>query len=71
MSSVKPLSGDTHVKHGFSLFGQGHIVYLDCKVEDICEKYGSVHWVNRTVPDMEQGGCVIKTQVAARKDSEN
>lgn len=58
----------THIKHGFGLFGQGHVVYPDGKAEGICEEDGSVHGVHRTVPDVEQCSCVVKAQIAARRD---
>lgn len=33
------------------------------KVESISEVDGPVHWIYRTVSDVEQGGCVVKAQV--------
>lgn len=33
------------------------------KVEGISEVDGPVHWIYRTVSDVEQGGCVVKAQV--------
>lgn len=62
------LTHDAHIKHGFGLFRQGHIVYTDGKAEGICEIDGSVHWVDGAVPDVEQCSCVVKAQVAARGD---
>lgn len=59
-----------NLKHSFGLFGKGHIVYPDCKAEGICEEDGSVHWVDRTVPDVEQCCCVVKAQVTARRDDQ-
>lgn len=46
-------------------------MYPDSKAERICEENGSVHGVNRTVPDVEQCSCVVKAQVAARGDNRN
>ena len=43
-------------------------MYPNCKVKGICEENGSVHRVYRTVPDVEQCRCVVKAQVAARRD---
>lgn len=57
-----------NLKHGFGLFGQGDVVYPDSKAEGICEEDGSVHRVYRAVPDVEQRSCVVKAQVAARRD---
>lgn len=59
-----------NLKHSFGLFGKGHIVYPDGKAEGICEEDGSVHWVDRTVPDVEQCCCVVKAQVTARRDDQ-
>lgn len=58
------------LKHGFGLFGQGHVVYPDGKAEGIREEDGSVHWVDRAVPDVEQCSCVVKAQVAAKRDNQ-
>lgn len=33
------------------------------KVESIGEVDGPVHWIYRTVSDVEQGGCVVEAQV--------
>lgn len=57
----------TYVEHSFGLFGQGNVVYLDCKIKGICQVDGFVHRVYRTVPDVEQCGCMVKSQVAALK----
>lgn len=43
-------------------------MYPDGKAEGICEEDGSVHGVHRTVPDVEQCSCVVKAQIAARRD---
>lgn len=43
-------------------------MYPDGKAEGVCEEDGSVHWVDRAVPDVEQRRCVVKAQVAARGD---
>lgn len=43
-------------------------MYPDGKAKGICEEDGSVHWVDRAVPDVEQRGCVVKAQVAARRE---
>lgn len=43
-------------------------MYPDGKAEGVCEEDGSVHWVHRTVPDVEQCSCVVEAQVAARRD---
>lgn len=65
--SLSNHSGDTHIKHGFGLFGQWHIVYSDGKAERICEEDGSVHGVDRAVPDVEQCSRVVEAQVAVRR----
>lgn len=38
-------------------------MYAYGKVESISEVDGPVHWIYRTVSDVEQGGCVVKAQV--------
>lgn len=43
-------------------------MYPDSKAEGIGEEDGSVHRVYRAVPDVEQRSCVVKAQVAARRD---
>lgn len=53
VASVKLILMTVNLKHGFGLSGEGHIVYPDGKAEGICEEDGSVHWVDRTVPDVE------------------
>lgn len=57
-----------NLKHSFGLFRQGHVVYPHGKAEGVSEEDGSVHWVNGTVSDMEQRGCVVEAQVANRQD---
>lgn len=42
----------------------------DGKVESIGEEDGPVHWIYRTVSDVEQGGCVIKAQVPGNGEQE-
>lgn len=42
-------------------------MYPDGKTEGICKENGSVHWVNRTVPNVKQCSCVVKAQVAEKK----
>lgn len=64
MTPVNPLCSVTHIEHGFSLLRQRDVVYSDSETEGVGEEYGSVHWVNGTVPDVEQGGCVVEPQVA-------
>lgn len=52
-----------HIEHCLGFFGKGHIVDAYGKVESISEVDGPVHWIYRTVSDVEQGGCVVKAQV--------
>ncbi len=40
----------------------------DGKAEGIREEDGSVHGVDGTVPDVEQRGCVVKAQIAERRE---
>lgn len=56
-----------NLKHGCSFFRQRHVMYLDGKTEGICKENGSVHGVNRTVPNVKQCSCVVKAQVAEKK----
>lgn len=56
-----------NLKHGCGLFGQGHVMYPDGKTEGICKVNGSVHRVNRTIPNVEQRSRVVKAQVAERR----
>lgn len=57
--------GPAHVKHGFGLFGQRHVVYPDGEAEGVGEEDGSVHRVHGAVPDVEQSGRLVEAQVAA------
>lgn len=50
----------SNLKHSFGLFRQGHVVYPHGKAEGVREEDGSVHWVDRTVSDMEQCGRVVE-----------
>lgn len=64
-------SDHTHAKHGFGLFRQRHVVYLDGKAEGVGEEHGSAHRVYRAVPDVEQSSCVVKAQIAANIKKKN
>lgn len=52
----------TYIKH-LNIFRKGNIVDAYCKAEGVGEVDGPVHWIYRTVSDMEKGGCVVKAQV--------
>lgn len=52
----------THVEH-FDIFMEGNIVDSYGEVKGVGEVDGPVHWIYRTVSDVEQGGCVVKAQV--------
>ena len=56
-----------NLKHGCGLFRQRHIMYPDGKTEGISKENGSVQRVNRTIPNVEQRSCVVKTQVAKKR----
>lgn len=56
----------TYAEHGFGLFRERHVVYLDRKPKGIGEEDRSAHRVYRAVPDVEQRSCVVKAQVAAK-----
>lgn len=42
-------------------------MYPDGKTEGISKENGSVHRVNRTIPNVEQRSCVVKAQVAEKR----
>lgn len=43
-------------------------MYPHGKAEGVSKEDGSVHWIDWTVSDMEQRGCVVEAQVADRRD---
>lgn len=45
-------------------------MYSHGEAEGVGEEDGSVHWVHRTVSDMEQRGRVVEAQVADGRDGE-
>lgn len=52
----------THIEH-LGIVRKGNIVDAYGEVEGVGEVDGPVHWIYRTVSDVEQGGRVVKAQV--------
>lgn len=56
------MSWVTHIEH-LGIVRKGNIVDAYGEVEGVGEVDGPVHWIYRTVSDVEQGGRVVKAQV--------
>ncbi len=63
ITRIQRLEKIAYIEHSLGFFWKWHIVDAYGKVESIGEVDGPVHWIYRTVSDVEQGGCVVEAQV--------